>query len=243
MPKNNLKGIIHCHSSYSMDSVVSINEIVAFIKKNQLDFVILSDHDTIKGSLALQKKVLAHKDLNVQVPVTAEYGTEYGDVIAAFITSEIDPKLPFKDFVEEVRSQGGLLLFPHPFKSHKNIDAIAEQSDLIEVFNSRHPSKYDKLSLDLATKYKKNTYWASDAHLLQDYKLVMLDLESDATTLKDALLNGRIRPLQTKKSLQTSLLLSQLIKGIKLMKGQLIYKTSIRLLKNALKGRLFQRIT
>ena len=46
-------------------------------------------------------------------------------------------------------------LFPHPYVGHKNIEEIANNSDLIEVFNSRVSDEKNKKSLELANKYSK----------------------------------------------------------------------------------------
>ena len=48
--KSHFKGIIHCHSNHSYDSIVSIKKFIT-CKNNELDFVILTDHNTIDGSL------------------------------------------------------------------------------------------------------------------------------------------------------------------------------------------------
>ncbi|GAG07051.1 unnamed protein product, partial [marine sediment metagenome] len=82
------RGIVHIHSRYSFDSMISMNTILNISSRENLDFVILTDHDTIKGSVAL-KRLAMNRRAKVEIPVAAEYRTEYGDVIAAFIKKEI----------------------------------------------------------------------------------------------------------------------------------------------------------
>ena len=64
-------GVIHCHSKYSYDSVTTIDQLIQFIEKNQLDFFILTDHDSIQGSVELRKElervVLVLKKLNQEL--------------------------------------------------------------------------------------------------------------------------------------------------------------------------------
>ena len=173
-----LKGIIHCHSRYSFDSIVSISDIVKTIKKHQLDFVILTDHNTIEGSIALKHALKQHNLQHVQVPIAAEYDTEYGDVIAAFVTEELDYNQSFSNFVDQVKSQGGIILFPHPYNGHCNIMKIAYQSDLIEVFNSRQSESGDEKSKYLQEKLKKPFYYSSDAHLLCEFDNVIVQVDA-----------------------------------------------------------------
>ena len=45
-----LRGIIHCHSRYSYDSLTGISAYLKVAREQSLDFIILTDHDTIAGS-------------------------------------------------------------------------------------------------------------------------------------------------------------------------------------------------
>jgi len=96
--KIHYKGIIHCHSNHSYDSIVSIKEIYDFAKNNELDFVILTDHNTIDGSLELRDYVKNKNDTKLKVPVAAEYKTELGDVIVVFNKSELIIKIHLMNF-------------------------------------------------------------------------------------------------------------------------------------------------
>ena len=107
-----LRGIIHCHSKYSYDSLTSISAYLKVAQRQSLDFIVLTDHDTIAGSQAL-KAAAALRLPHLQVPIAAEYYTDEGDVIAAFIEGEVRAR-KFTDFVTEVREQNGLLLLPPP---------------------------------------------------------------------------------------------------------------------------------
>ena len=49
-----MKGSIHFHSNESYDSMNSIDKIIDKAMLNNLDFIILTDHDTIEGSLKLR---------------------------------------------------------------------------------------------------------------------------------------------------------------------------------------------
>ena len=162
------RGLIHFHSCYSYDSISSIKSIVEFALKNGINFLILTDHDTIDGSREL-KAYVDRNDIDLEVIIAAEYKTEFGDVIAAGIQTEII-SMEFENFINEVRAQGGIILFPHPYVGHKSIEKIAAASDMIEVFNSRVPDELNQKSLELAIKYNKPIYYSPDAHAVCELK-------------------------------------------------------------------------
>jgi predicted metal-dependent phosphoesterase TrpH len=184
-----LRGIIHCHSRASTDSLIPVRSYLRAAKKLQLDFVILTDHDSIAGSSELHQ-LAASTMPQLQVPIAAEYHTERGDVIAAFLRSE----LAFREsanLIQEAREQGAMLLLPHPYVAHKDMDFLAEHCDLIEVFNSRSPTTANLNAVELATKYSKPVYASSDAHLSRSIGAVVLEVEARGT-LRESLLEGRI---------------------------------------------------
>ena len=130
------RGLIHFHSRYSFDSILSIKSIVNFALSENLNFLVLTDHDTIEGSVKL-KEYIENKGYDIEVLIAAEYCTEYGDVIALDIKYEIKD-MNFNNFISLVKEQEGYILFPHPYVGHKNLEEIANQADLIETFNSFH---------------------------------------------------------------------------------------------------------
>ena len=75
-----LRGVFHFHSRYSFDSLSTIPAIANSLEQLRLDFAILTDHDDIQGSQALQRELKKRK-LQIYVPTAAEYSTELGDII------------------------------------------------------------------------------------------------------------------------------------------------------------------
>ncbi|MCK5055402.1 MAG: phosphotransferase [Candidatus Aminicenantes bacterium] len=219
------KGIMHFHSRYSFDSLLSIKKIVKLALLHDLNFLLLTDHDTTAGSRQLKKEV-ENRGLAIEAPTAAEYHTEYGDVIAAFITTEINERR-FDYFVEEVRKQGGLLLLPHPYRGHDEIDKLAQAVDLIEIFNPRVSAEENEKALKLARKYKKRTYYGSDMHLESEFANIVV-LFKNVGTLKDSLLQSKIRSFDLKPAKEEGVILTQVIKALK--------KGKIRLLLSQLKS-------
>tara|TARA_B100000965_G_C19515330_1_gene723930 strand:+ start:474 stop:1184 length:711 start_codon:yes stop_codon:yes gene_type:complete len=233
------KGLIHFHSKYSYDSILSIKSIVNFAIKRDLNFLILTDHDTIKGSQKL-REYIKKKGHNIEVIIAAEYCTEYGDIIALDIKEEIND-MKFNKFISSVRSQGGYILFPHPYVGHKNINKIAEHSDLIEVFNSRTNDKKNDESEKLAETYSKNIYFASDAHNKNSLKNAIVEFEKDGNII-DSLLKNKITLKSPQKTFLYEIYLSQIIKSIKHKNLKLFVRIFLSSIKNLILLRLIKRV-
>lgn len=205
------KGIFHIHSNYSYDGISSLNYIIKSAKKNELNFIILTDHHSIEGSLKLSELVF-NKNLQIEVPISAEYKTSHGDIIAMFIMEDIQ-EMDWPLFQVRVKEQNGIMILPHPYDNHKNVDEIAQLVDVIEVFNGRSSIKNNIKSYLLAKKFNKPMIWASDSHIPSSLGNVIIGFNSEFS-LRDALLNNHINPLYIKNSSSTDLFISQLKKTI-----------------------------
>ena len=211
--KTMLRGIIHCHSWFSEDSRIPISRYLRFARQHALDFVILTDHDTTAGSRALQEAA-RNAMPELQVPLAAEYKTDEGDVIAAFLNDEIHERV-YDRFVEAARAQGALLLLPHPYVSHKHPERLAPDCDLIEIFNSRANPEKNRLAAELARALGKPGFAASDAHLARGLRNAILELPA-AGGLQKSLMAGDIRCAQQRPTPRWETLASQYIKAAKL---------------------------
>ena len=238
--KSHFKGIIHCHSNHSYDSIVSIKEIYNFAKNNELDFVILTDHNTIDGSLELRDYAKNKNDTKLIVPVAAEYKTEFGDVIVVFNKSEIDYKNSFNEFYKSVKLQDAITLLPHPYQSHKELDRLYNVCDLIEVYNPRLSDTKNVEAEKKAFLQKKNYYFGSDAHLKEDYENVIVLIENIGD-FKTSILNGKISLFKKSKTKKINIIKSQIIKGFKQKKIILILKQMLKIIKLILKNELLNK--
>ena len=111
--------------------------ILKVAKKRGLNCIAITDHDTIKGGVETQK---LNTDKDFIVIVGSEVQTEIGDIIGLNLTEEINSKNSI-EVIEEIKSQGGYLIIPHPYRGHKLDEYIITNSDAIEVFNGRSTSR------------------------------------------------------------------------------------------------------
>ena len=156
---------LHVHSLYSGDGAMPPEQIIAGARRVGLDGIAVTDHDTIRGGIETNR--LQPADL--LVIVGAEIMTDQGEVVGLFLQEEIRERT-LERVVEEIRSQGGLVVIPHPFdtlrKSAFHIsDGQASLTDAIEVFNSRciFPSA-NTMAAEYARAHGLSSVAGSDAH-------------------------------------------------------------------------------
>ena len=152
--------LFHVHTRHSFDSLLSPRRIVARAGALDVGALIVTDHNTITGSLAARE--LVSKDVSL-IPVAAEYQSEKGDVIGLFLRDEVRSRQS-SEIIEQIRAQGGLVLLPHPFKGHKLDDALLSSVDLIETYNARCSIEDNNRASALAKKWQLPTIAGADAH-------------------------------------------------------------------------------
>jgi predicted metal-dependent phosphoesterase TrpH len=187
-----MKGVFHIHTNYSFDTLMTPARIVNRAKSLGLDFVAISDHDTMKGALEASALEI------MPIIIGAEYFTEKGDIIGLFLTKEITSRKS-DEVIAEIRNQGGIVVLPHPCREHKLDPELLSAVDIMEVFNSKCSVKENNEALELAKEYKKLEIAGSDAHFLGNIGLteVSVDFSGD---LKSDIRNGKFKITKTSYS-------------------------------------------
>ena len=181
----------HIHSKFSYDSLLSPKEIVRIAEKRGLDGIAITDHDTIKGALEASKF-----NNSIYVIIGSEIGTEKGDIIGLFLNEEITSK-HFGEVVDEIKSQDGLVILPHPYKKNRDIpNELLSKVDLIETLNGRLPPELNYKAQILAKNNGMPIIGGSDAHISVSIGCVrtIFNCEKhvihDVEDIKRLLLNG-----------------------------------------------------
>jgi hypothetical protein len=162
----------HTHTKYSPCSNLEPEVVPKLARRVGLDAVAVTDHDTIKGGLAVKK---ANRDKDLEVIVGAEMSTHGGSIIGLYLNKEIRRRDPF-EVVDEIHAQGGLVMIPHPFDvlGRENIDRgvleqIIKKVDLIEGINARSCFLFNRRALRFAKEFKKPALANSDAHFALEF--------------------------------------------------------------------------
>jgi len=184
-----MKAVIHCHSNFSYDSAIKIDKILDFCLEHNVGLLILSDHDTVQGSLEAANKINL-RGLSIVCPPAAEYKTEYGDVILVGHPYDLKNHT-FEDLVRISQKSDCKLLLPHPYHDHTNIEYIASKVDFIEVFNSRCSLLENNKASELAEFTKKATYASPDAHLLSEYENCIVEYDVNTASNWHEIINHK----------------------------------------------------
>lgn len=130
-----LKADLHIHTLYSMDCCLSLEQIIHRCLKIGINCVAVADHGTIAGALKLKEIA------PFPVIVAEEILTPFGEIMGLFLIREIPSPLSVEEAIANIKSQGGLVTIPHPFRWPALKDRLPENLlpyiDIIEVFNSR----------------------------------------------------------------------------------------------------------
>ncbi|MFH1031691.1 MAG: PHP domain-containing protein [Chloroflexota bacterium] len=161
-----LKADFHIHTKYSMDCEMPLETIINRCKETGINCIAIADHGNIDGAMELQKMA------PFKVIIAEEILTPYGEIMGMFLKEGIPSNITVEEAISRIKAQDALVCLPHPFdklrgirlENHK-LDNIANQIDVIEVFNARSPLPQDAAKAQaFARKYNIPETIGSDAH-------------------------------------------------------------------------------
>lgn len=170
--------MFHVHTCFSHDSAVRPEALLDFAKKSAVSLLCVTDHGTTKGSYEAAK-VFRESGSNILVPVGMEVYAKGGHIGCIGIKEDITAKAGV-DVVEEVRSQGGISIYNHPFQ-HGRIPDIrtAELVDFIEYPNNRTSASENLKALQLAIDLRKPVLPGCDAHQTKELRQGLVQISYD----------------------------------------------------------------
>lgn len=196
-----LKADLHIHTEYSRDCNMSLEEIINRCLKTKINCVAISDHGTVEGALKMQTVA------PFRVIVAEEILTPHGEIMGIFLKEGIPSGISIEEAISQIKAQDALVCLPHPFDpfrglrlDSKSMDELAEQIDIVEVFNARSPlSGLATKARNFAAKYDLPGIVGSDAHTPNEigYTYIEMPEFNDKDDFREALRKGKI---STRKS-------------------------------------------
>ena len=194
-----LKIDLHVHTCYSDDATSSLEEIIFYAKKKDLDGIAITDHDNIKGAKRALK-LASERELMIIPGI--EVTTLQGHVLGLNITTFIPQNLDLIETVDKIHEAGGIAIAAHPIvfiKSHiKPRIALVSNLDGVEVINSSAFPFFlsTRLSQALAERLKLPQTAGSDAHHASEIgtAYTMVKADSDIDEIVEAIRNGAVTP-------------------------------------------------
>lgn len=216
------KAISHIHTNHSFDCMVSPRRIVELAMKWHIDYLVITDHDTVLGSVEA-RNYAAEKGYKIDIPIAAEFTTDIGDVIASGVGPDFKRIKDHQALCRSAKDQGGFLILPHPYKGHRLDKINYDLIDCIEVYNSRCTIQENLQAYELAVKLGKKMVYGSDAHTLKDLGNAIFAYDGETP------FNSHTVPVRMMPTPWHHNELSRFIRGIKLNKT----KESLRAIKRS----------
>jgi len=127
---------LHVHSSYS-DGRDDVLAILRAAQKRGLNGISITDHDTLKGSLAARELI---RDCEIEMILVpgVEVTTSEGHLIILGV-EELPPKGKSpEETIDLAHDLGGIAVVPHPFHPFRHALGRIPECDAVEVYNSKH---------------------------------------------------------------------------------------------------------
>jgi len=197
-----LKIDLHVHTYYSVDSLITPDELVFYAKKRGLDGVAVVDHDTLEGTLKTAEKT------DFFVIPGMEVTSKNGHVVALNVKEHIPKDLSADETVDEIHEAGGIAIACHPVTFFKGSLGryTSSRFDAVETINaSSFPfrsasSKAEKL----AKSFNLPRVAGTDAHYgpVIGCAYTIIEAEPNVKAILDAIVKGRCEPAGTSISLR-----------------------------------------
>ncbi len=192
-----MKAELHSHTVYSRKcGNIKPRDLIKYAKLKGLDEVVITDHDTIKGYLAVRKL-----RPDVKVVCGEEITTKDGELLGLFLTEEVKSGMSAEETIDEIHKQGGLAIAPHPFDIRNGLRSKITRLKLdgIEVFNSRTLwRKADTVARIHALQLGLTGTAGSDAHFPSELGTSYVEYEDDlykAIKRNKLILHARYTPI------------------------------------------------
>jgi len=154
--------------TYSLDSFLSLEEIVRIAKQKGLDAVCITDHD----DMGLKEYAGQYaKEIGMPIFVGVEYYSLQGDIVAFGIDEFPAERIPAQDFIDSVKAQGGICFSAHPFRNNnrgleENLASV-RGLDGVEVLNGSTLPEANLEAVRYSEALNLITVGASDCHVAE----------------------------------------------------------------------------
>jgi hypothetical protein len=220
------KFLFHFHTTYSDDGCITPQAAVEFALANNIGLLAPTDHDTIRGSLEIKKLADGH---GIRVIIGAEYSSECGDIIGLFLKEEVIAR-DSKEIIREIKGQGGMVVLPHPYRSHQLSEWLLNSVDAVETFNARLSKELNDRATELAQRLRLPQFVGSDAHLVRELGLAIGEIDESPNQSLQEILRAGIRPVVTRQTQLADIYRSQMVKAARRGRPLLWAKSLVRMI-------------
>lgn len=190
---------LHMHEcTYSKDSFLKLEDIVAIGKQRGLDAICITDHDDM-GLKEFAKQYSEKTRFPIFVGI--EYYSLQGDIVAFGIEEYPKERVSAQEFINLVKAQGGVCFSAHPFRNNnrgleEHIRTV-KGLDGVEVLNGSTMPEANQKAADYAKKLGLVTVGASDCHIPEKIGFFATYFPGKVRTMEEfikAFKSGECRP-------------------------------------------------
>lgn len=194
---------VHMHEmTYSKDSFLKLDEIVAIAREKGLDAICITDHD----SMGLKEYAKEYSErTGFPVFVGIEFYSLQGDIVAFGIEDYPKERIPAQDFINLVKAQNGVCFAAHPFRNNRRglEEHLLEVEGLdgLEVLNASTSPEACRTAAQYAKRLNLFTLGASDCHVPEKVGACATWLPEKVRTMEeflDAFRKGNMKPVYYK---------------------------------------------
>lgn len=159
---------LHIHTHYSeyavwwVDAVGSPKQVIERAQDAGLDYIAITDHDTVAGAIEAQQ--IARDTKGVEVIPGLEISSADGHILGLNVTERIPAGLVADETIKAVHKQGGLAVAAHPGRSNGVSPKPGMEFDAIEGWNARSSRRQNEAAVRLAGELGIPVIAGSDAH-------------------------------------------------------------------------------
>lgn len=160
---------LHIHEkTHSLDSKLSLADIVEAAKARGLDAVCITDHD----DLGILETAYAYaKEVRYPVFVGVEYYSLDGDLVTFGVDEIPQTRIPAQEYVDWVNERGGVCYSAHPYRDNNRglRDLLYTVKGLggIEVLNANTIDAENAQAQEACKRLNQQSIGASDAHKIE----------------------------------------------------------------------------
>lgn len=191
-----IRADLHVHTTYSSDSLITPKDLIYYAKKNGLNAVAVTDHNSLDGAVKIAKET---KDFLV-IP-GMEVSSSEGHIVALNVNKLIPKGLTAVETVQRIHDAGGVAVACHPYVFLKGClnNAVCAEFDAIEVVNARaFPfGRSVKKAAAAAEKFNLSRVAGTDAHYGPQIGFGYTTIEAEEATVEavaKAIVEGHCEP-------------------------------------------------
>ncbi len=177
-----IRADLHVHTTFSNDSLITPKDLIYYAKKNGLNAVAVTDHNTLDGAVKIAKETTGF----LVIP-GMEVSSSEGHIVALNVKELIPRGLSAVETVEQIHRAGGVAIACHPYVYFKGClrGAVCSSFDAIEVINARaFPFRNSvKKASEAAEKFGLSRVAGTDAHYGPQIGYGYTEIEADEATV------------------------------------------------------------